>query len=343
MKMQIIKLDNSSRRTLEQMYRKDSKFTVRTRAHSLLLSDDGNSIPEISGILKYSPRTIYRWFRQWKCNSFKGLYDLPGRGRKPILKIEDRNKLQELIEKEPRKLQDHQAYFKGELGVNISKTTLKRALRSMGYTWKRMRKWLGKSRNEEDFRKAMEEIEVLKKLEDKGDIELYYCDESGFNLTPSVPYGWQKTRERICLPSAKSPNYNVLGFMKRDSSLYAFGFQCTINSQVALRCMDDFCQQRIAEWERKGKKPPKAYVIIDNAPIHNSNLFRDQESRWEKMGVFIKRLPTYSPELNLIEILWKKIKYEWLPLNAYSDMDKLTQSVNEVVRNVGSKFVINFA
>ncbi|WP_368860940.1 transposase, partial [Desulforhabdus sp. TSK] len=36
-----------------------------------------------------------------------------------------------------------------------------------------------------------------------------------------------------------------------------------------------------------------------------------------KKNLYIKFLPTYSPELNLIEILWRKIKYEWLSFSAY--------------------------
>jgi transposase len=32
-------------------------------------------------------------------------------------------------------------------------------------------------------------------------------------------------------------------------------------------------------------------------------------------------LPPYSPELNRIEILWKKMKYEWLPFKSFSLMN----------------------
>jgi transposase len=32
--------------------------------------------------------------------------------------------------------------------------------------------------------------------------------------------------------------------------------------------------------------------------------------------LIIKYLPPYSPELNLIEILWRRIKYTWLPFSS---------------------------
>ena len=42
------------------------------------------------------------------------------------------------------------------------------------------------------------------------------------------------------------------------------------------------------------------------------------QDKWAAYGVFFHFLPPpYSPELNLIEIPWGKIKYEWLPLESY--------------------------
>jgi transposase len=54
-------------------------------------------------------------------------------------------------------------------------------------------------------------------------------------------------------------------------------------------------------------------------------------------------LAAYSPELNLIEILWRKIKYEWLPLTAYDSFKTLLRELQKVLAGVGSKYQINFA
>ena len=78
------------------------------------------------------------------------------------------------------------------------------------------------------------------------------------------------------------------------------------------------------------------------APIHNSQAFRQKEAGWAKQGITIKRIPAYCPELNLIEILWRKIKCDWIPLDAYQTLDKLIQEVEQVIRDVGKRFVINF-
>ena len=36
-------------------------------------------------------------------------------------------------------------------------------------------------------------------------------------------------------------------------------------------------------------------------------------------------IPPYSPELNIIEIVWRKIKYEWLPFSAYESFISLEE------------------
>jgi hypothetical protein len=77
-----------------------------------------------------------------------------------------------------------------------------------------------------------------------GEHDLYYFDESGFSLTPSVPYGWQPVGERIELPSSKSQQFNVLGFMRHDGSrLDPDVFTGSIDSAVAIACIDNFCKQ----------------------------------------------------------------------------------------------------
>lgn len=49
---------------------------------------------------------------------------------------------------------------------------------------------------------------------------------------------------------------------------------------------------------------------MDNAPMHRSAAFKEREGDWWMRGVIPRYIPPCSPELNLIEILWQKIKYE---------------------------------
>jgi transposase len=59
--------------------------------------------------------------------------------------------------------------------------------------------------------------------------------------------------------------------------------------------------------------------------------------------IVLNYLPAYSPELNIIEMLWCFIKYRWLPFSAYLNPSNLYDELTEGLRNVGGKYQINFA
>jgi transposase len=63
---------------------------------------------------------------------------------------------------------------------------------------------------------------------------------------------------------------------------------------------------------------------------------------WRAQRLYVIFLPPYSPELNLIEMLWKKIKYEWLPVTAYQSFQSLTDHVLNVLSGYGERYRINF-
>ena len=81
---------------------------------------------------------------------------------------------------------------------------------------------------------------------------------------------------------------------------------------------------------------------MDNASIHRREEFTDALPRWKQKGLMIKHLTPYAPELNRIEILWRHIKYFWLPFSAYECMKTLREALAEILKEFGSKYQITF-
>lgn len=159
-----------------------------------------------------------------------------------------------------------------------------------------------------------------------------YFDEVGFSLDPCIPYAWQKVGETIELPTAKGKRLNVLGFFTTENALTSFCVEHTLTTEVVIACVDRF-SETITQ---------KTVVIIDNAPIHTSHAFQKKIPEWKKKGLQFKFLPAYSPELNLIEILWRFIKYRWIPFSAYLNFNTLVAAVEDILVHVGSKYKIDF-
>ncbi len=68
-----------------------------------------------------------------------------------------------------------------------------------------------------------------------------------------------------------------------------------------------------------------------------------QLEEWKQKRLEIFWLPTYSPKLNLIEILWKFLKDEWIEVDAYESRNNLLKYLEKVLDNFGNEYVINFA
>ena len=74
----------------------------------------------------------------------------------------------------------------------------------------------------------------------------------------------------------------------------------------------------------------------------DSEAILEKREEWRERNLSIFELPSYSPELNLIEILWRFIKYEWIEIDAYSSWETLVASVEKILREFGKNYVINF-
>ena len=105
-------------------------------------------------------------------------------------------------------------------------------------------------------------------------------------------------------------------------------FEQSVHSGVVIACCDAFCHTITK----------KTVVVLDNASIHTSEAFEERLPFWKKQGLILKYLPPYSPELNLIEILWRHIKYRWLPFSAYQCLNALIEALENILSNVGSKY-----
>jgi transposase len=186
-------------------------------------------------------------------------------------------------------------------------------------------------RDEEAFRHAQCELRALREQEQCGNVDLYYADEAGFSLEPVVPYAWQKPDRRLCCPSGSHhKRHNVLGLLSCQGGFTSYTTDGTITSEVVVACIDAFVKRL-----RRRKQQRPVVIVLDNAPMHCSPLFEEYRARWQKLNVTIKYLPRYSPELNMIEILWKRMKYSWLPMSAYTCWESLTNAVEYILKNVG--------
>jgi transposase len=138
-------------------------------------------------------------------------------------------------------------------------------------------------------------------------IELYYADAARVSVNPNVPYGWQFADEDVFMPSTQGAGVNCFAILKRNNECFFQTTQQSINSE--------FIFEQFEQLSMKLKK--LTVVVLDNAPVHTAKLIRERIPVWQERGLFLFYLPRYSPHLNIVEILWRKLKYYWLSPTDY--------------------------
>ena len=147
-----------------------------------------------------------------------------------------------------------------------------------------------------------------------------------------MPYGWQPIGQTIGIESKRSQRLNVLGLMNRANQLHSYVSTQSITSEVVIACVDAFLP----------KVSKRTVIVVDQASIHTSDALYNKLAQWQQRNIEIFQLPSYSPQLNLIEILWRFIKYEWIEISAYQSWQSLVNYVEKVLKEFGENYVINF-
>ena len=149
---------------------------------------------------------------------------------------------------------------------------------------------------------------------------------------PKTFYAWQEIGGNIELVSARSKSFNVLAIFQKNGEFDSVVFDGSIDSKAVVSYFNQLADTILKE----------TWIIIDNSPIHTSNIFKKMLPAWEQKKLNFYFLPPYSPELNLIEIVWRFIKYKWLPISAYLNIENLKKSLSHVLAFIGISYNITF-
>lgn len=195
-------LNDVDTHTLQAMHRYHPSRRTRMRAHSLLLSHQGLSIPHIARMYQVDRRSVSSWIDRWQTQGLAGLYDQPGAGRRPTLHADDQQKVQQYLQQYPKDLKQVVHQLEQETGKRVSTKTIKRFIKKSCYVWKRMRKSPAKSPDPQKYERGKEFIHRLQQREEAGECALWYFDVTGFCLTPCIPYAWQPIGDIIEVPTS---------------------------------------------------------------------------------------------------------------------------------------------
>jgi transposase len=170
--------------------------------------------------------------------------------------------------------------------------------------------------------------ELQPRLEEakKGKRQVLFVDASHFVHSPFLGYLWSKRRVFIRAPSGRK-RHNVLGaFNAVTHELITVKNDAYVNSTTVMELIKDI---------RSRYKGQKITVVMDNASYQRCKAVMGCAQKYDVELLF---LPSYSPNLNLIERLWKFVKKTVLNNRYYGDFISFKEGIEYCLENLGTEF-----
>jgi len=159
-----------------------------------------------------------------------------------------------------------------------------------------------------------------------GKCDLYFVDAAHFVLGAFLGYLWSKTRVFVRTPSGRQ-RYNVLSAYNAITGAMTTVTNTTyINSASVIELLSKLRQLH----------PGRSIkVVLDNASYQKNYLVRWHAAILDIELIF---LPSYSPNLNLIERYWKFVKKKSLYNRFHDNFESFCAAIDDVLKNGNTKY-----
>jgi len=330
--MQIrIRLSSSLRQSLvEQLQQAYAGGHLRLikRIHALFCVVDGKSVADVSDLLHLGEQTVRDYIGTFILKGVDSLVYKHSSGRPPKLTKTQRKELADLISAGP----EASGYASGcwtaiviqdlilcHFGVEYHPQYICSLLDNMGFSFQKAR-FVSDHLDEAARIHWLQRTwpEILRIAKEKGAMILF-GDEAGFAQWGSLSYTWaRKGQQPTVKTSGKCKAYKVFGLIDHVSGRFLWKGQ---TGRFNTESYAAFPLDVLAQTKRH------LILIQDGAKYHTSRLmtefFAAHADRLTKY-----QLPSYSPDFNPIEFLWKKVKKQATHLKYFPEFAALIQKVD---------------
>ncbi|MGD9153796.1 MAG: IS630 family transposase [Gammaproteobacteria bacterium] len=295
-----------SEKELMELHESFSRAKKKSAKHAykinvIILLATGWTIETISAALLISDETIRKYKKAYQKGGIKKLLNTNYAGSDCKLTAHQMNLFCKELDSNIY-LTTNQVieYVEKYFGVTYSVSGMNQLLHRLNYTYKKPKLVPGKS----DIEKQTEFVELYEEfMENKPKNEaVYFMDGVHPEHNTLAAYGWiRKGEERKLLSNSGRQRVNLHGAINIETLEVDLIEGKKVNGESTvelLKLIEKSCPNAV-----------KIHVILDNAKYHYSKFVKKYVTSSRINLVF---LPTYSPNLNLIERLWKLFKKKTL-------------------------------
>ncbi len=273
---------------------RDKRLADRIKA--ILMLHFGFTYDQIRQALLLDEVTIRRYLKQFKQKGINGLLEYRYTGGKSHLTLIQEQEVKGYFKDQtPQTAKGAVAYIQKTYGIVYSVIGVTKLMHRLGFVYKKPKLIPGKL-DQEKQEEFIKQYAVTK--EQLGTIDkLYFLDATHPTHNTRASYGWilkGKQNDKYVKSNSGRKRLNLNGALNFNDKTAIVLEEETIDAGATTRLLD-----AIAEKQKHGK----AYVILDNAKQHHARIVR----RWllHHPRFHLIFLPPYSPNLNIIERLWR--------------------------------------
>ena len=303
-----IDLSEHEKQQLETRHKSERDGRVRDRIKAVLLHDEGWTQVEIAQALRIRPETVHDHLEEFK--RLKKLTPLNGGSASQLTLAQTNELIAHLEERTYTKVSDICCYVQATYSVVFTVSGMTKWLHRHKFSYKKPKETPAKADpvQQEAFLKTYSTL--LNTLPEDEPIE--FGDGVHPTMATKVASGWIRTGvTKPIATTASRTRMNLFGSINLESMQVTIGAYETIDSLAMSKHFEALRQ--------KYPKAPKIHLILDQGPYNKSNKTKEAA---KKNGIVLHYLPTYSPNLNAIERLWKV-------MNEYVRDNQFFQSAKE--------------
>ncbi|MFM6005595.1 MAG: IS630 family transposase [Sphaerospermopsis kisseleviana] len=333
---------------LKHLKEQDNPY-VREKILILLLMNDGKTYQEISDFLNIAYTTVAYWAVHGDPDNIDSFLDGRKEGNFRKVTKEYENLLLEVIEKNPDECGYEfgrwtsarlATYLEIETGIKLSSSQVRRILERKKYVYLWAKYSLEDKQSPEKRKlfkeKLAEYLKITKSSPER--LQVWFWDESGFSLRVIRRKTWgKKGKRKEVTGQRRRGRVNIMGGLryhdkKRINFVIKQGNADVFYEQ--LKSLNHFLKQ---EWIEAGNKPEdfnnnsaKIVIILDNASYHKrKDILARIEA--EMPNIILEFLPPYSPDYNLIELVWHSAK-EYIAHRLFESVEQLEELLNKLLK-----------
>ena len=211
-------------------------------------------------------------------------------------------------------------------GVTVSEEQARRLMKRLGMRYRKSASIPGKSDAQLQFEFLRNELEPRLIEAAHGRRKVFFVDAAHFVLGCFLGMIWSFSRLFIKGASGRQ-RYNILGAVDSHSK-----------EVITVRTTDNINALTICQLlEMLGRKHTEVPVtiVLDNARYQRCQCVR---TRAAELGLELLFLPAYSPNLNLIERLWKLTKTKCLRNKYYPEFSLFTSAIDSFLDSINSSY-----